>query len=79
MRDVTEEINEVHLTPWSDILKEHNIKTSPLTPYLDQELLCNNALSLDGSKICTTTGFTYEHPKLTTESLQEIITDFQEL
>ncbi|KAI1315529.1 hypothetical protein EDD11_000675 [Mortierella claussenii] len=79
MTEVTEEINEVHLAPWSEILKAHNIKTSPLTPYLDQELLCNNALSLDGTKICTTTGFTYNHPKLTTESLREVIADFQEL
>ncbi|KAF9423767.1 hypothetical protein BGZ76_003614 [Entomortierella beljakovae] len=79
MKDATEEINETHLAPWSDILKANNIKVSPLTPYLDQELLCNNALSLDGTKICTTTGFKYNHPKLTTESLRAIISDFQEL
>ncbi|KAG0008145.1 hypothetical protein BGZ80_003808, partial [Entomortierella chlamydospora] len=79
MKDATEEINELHLAPWSDILKAHKITTSPLTPYLDQELLLNNALSLDGTKICTSTGFTYDHPKLTTESLKEVIADFQEL
>ncbi|KAG0251713.1 hypothetical protein BG011_007426 [Mortierella polycephala] len=79
MKDATEEINEEHLAPWSEILKEHSIKTSPLTPYLDQELLCNNAVSLDGTKICKATGFSYEHPKLTEQSLREIITDFQDL
>lgn len=79
MSGATEEINEMHLSPWSDILKAHQITTSPLTPYLDQELLYNNAVSLDGSKITTVTGFKYERPTLTAESLQEIITDFQEL
>ncbi|KAI8599487.1 hypothetical protein EDD21DRAFT_355410 [Dissophora ornata] len=79
MKEATEDINEVHLAPWSEILKTHNITTSPLTPYLDQELLLNNALSLDGTKISTTTGFTYNHPKLTTDNLKEVISDFQEL
>ncbi|KAG0051811.1 hypothetical protein BGZ83_003287 [Gryganskiella cystojenkinii] len=79
MEGATEDTNEMHLAPWSDILKANNIKTSPLTPYLDQELLLNNALSLNGTKICTATGFKYEHPKMTEASLREIITDFQEL
>ncbi|KAG0202929.1 hypothetical protein BGX28_004715 [Mortierella sp. GBA30] len=79
MKEATEETNDMHLGPWSDLLKAGQIKTSPLTPYLDQELLCNNALSLDGTKICITTGFKYEHPKVTEQSLREIITDFQDL
>ncbi|KAG0007057.1 hypothetical protein BGZ65_010259 [Modicella reniformis] len=79
MKGATEDINEMHLEPWSEILKAHNIKTSPLTPYLDQELLRDNDISLDGAKICTVTGFKYEYPQMTTESLREIIADFQEL
>ncbi|CAO3572990.1 unnamed protein product [Mortierella alpina] len=79
MKEATEETNDMHLGPWSNLLKAAQIKSSPLTPYLDQELLCNNALSLDGTKICVSTGFTYEHPKVTTQSLREIIMDFQEL
>ena len=79
MKEATEETNDMHLGPWSNLLKAAQIKSSPLTPYLDQELLCNNALSLDGTKICVSTGFIYEHPKVTTQSLREIITDFQEL
>ncbi|KAI1316791.1 hypothetical protein EDD11_009457 [Mortierella claussenii] len=79
MKEVADETNDMHLAPWAELLKSHDIKTSPLTPYLDQELLCNNALSLDGTKICVTTGFKYEHPQVTTESLREVIKDFQEL
>ncbi|RUS33799.1 LOW QUALITY PROTEIN: hypothetical protein BC938DRAFT_483813 [Jimgerdemannia flammicorona] len=51
IESVTEETNEKHLAPWADILKASRIKSSPLTPYLDKELLYKNALSVDGTKI----------------------------
>ncbi|KAG0251950.1 hypothetical protein BG011_007300 [Mortierella polycephala] len=79
MKNLHEDTNDMHLAPWSELLKKSNIKSSPLTPYLDQELLCGDALALDGTKICVTTGFIYEYPKLTEQSLREIITDFQAL
>lgn len=65
--------------PWYSLLKNQNIKNSPLTPYLDKESLFTQELSVDGSKICISTGFQYEHPKLTEASLREIIKDFQTL
>ncbi|KAG0239229.1 hypothetical protein BGW41_007845 [Actinomortierella wolfii] len=79
MKDATEDINDKHLPPWSELLKEHNITSSPLTPYLDQELLYDNAVSIDGTKITVTTGFKYEHPKLEEKSLRAIIEDFQQM
>ncbi|KAF9903727.1 hypothetical protein EC991_003421 [Linnemannia zychae] len=78
-KETAEETNDMHLGPWADILKSQNIKTSPLTPYLDADLLAKNALSLDGNQISVSTGFKYEHPKLTEQSLREIISDFQNL
>jgi hypothetical protein len=86
MKNVTEEINDKHLKPWSElckvcappslpssssrrsvppfgcvwltaslpVLQAHGITNTPLTPYLDQELLYNNSLSVDGSKIEST-------------------------
>lgn len=76
LADVTEEINEKHLQPWSDICKRHGVSNSPLTPYLDQELLYNNSLSVDGSKIERDLGFKYDVPTLTEASLREIINEF---
>jgi len=60
---VTEEVNDKHLKPWSDLCKAANILNTPLTPYLDQELLYNNSLSVDGSAI-EATGFVYDVPKV---------------
>jgi len=75
MRTVAETANEKHLKPWSDLCKAHNITNSPLTPYLDEELLYNNAYSIDGTKI-TKTGFVYKHPELKEETLRQTIKGF---
>jgi len=77
LADVTDEINEKHLAPWAELLRNSRIKGSPLTPFLDQELLYNNALAVDGSKITRVTGFEYSVPILTTEKVAEVIDGFK--
>jgi len=72
MKSVTEEANDKHLKPWSDLCKKANISNTPLTPYLDPELLYNNSLSVDGSAI-EETGFKYDHPTLTEAGMRSII------
>ncbi|ORX43849.1 NAD(P)-binding protein [Hesseltinella vesiculosa] len=79
LKSVVEDVNEKHLEPWANILKESGVQYSPLSPYLDPELLYNNALSVDGSAIERDTGFTYSVPKLTKDRLQEVIDNFKEL
>ncbi|KAI9326148.1 hypothetical protein DFJ73DRAFT_867078 [Zopfochytrium polystomum] len=73
---VTEDVNDEHLQPWSELCKAAGIVNTPLTPYLDKELLKDNALSVDGSKI-KSIGFTYEAPKMTDAALREVITEFE--
>jgi nucleoside-diphosphate-sugar epimerase len=72
MKSTTEEVNDKHLKPWSELCKKEGILNTPLTPYLDMELLYNNHLSVDGSKI-EGTGFKYDNPKMTEELLREQI------
>ncbi|KAI8987158.1 hypothetical protein BDB01DRAFT_849305 [Pilobolus umbonatus] len=75
---VIDAVNEKHLSPWADLLLRDEIHVTPLSPYLDEELLFNNALSVNGSKI-EETGFTYKVPYLTKERLVEIIDEFKAL
>jgi len=70
LKGTTETVNEKHLKPWSDLLKAEGLTNTPLTPYLDMELLDNHALSIDGSAI-TKTGFKYDHPEVTLQLLKE--------
>eukprot|EP01024_Parvocaulis_polyphysoides_P042205 TRINITY_DN38658_c0_g1_i1.p1 TRINITY_DN38658_c0_g1~~TRINITY_DN38658_c0_g1_i1.p1 ORF type:complete len:190 (+),score=24.45 TRINITY_DN38658_c0_g1_i1:82-570(+) len=72
LKMVTDEINEKHLKPWSDLCKEAGILMTPLTPYIDQELLYNNALAVDGNAV-ESLGFTYKVPKMTEELIREQI------
>jgi len=74
MKTVAETANEKHLKPWSDLCKAKGIQ-SPLTPYLDEELLYNNSLSIDGTKI-TKTGFSYQHQVMSEADLRETMDYF---
>ncbi|KAL7750824.1 hypothetical protein RI367_003781 [Sorochytrium milnesiophthora] len=77
LASVTEEVNETHLEPWSDLLKASQIANSPLTPYLDQELLYNNSTTVDGSKIEQKIGFKYTVPNVTEEKLREVVDGYK--
>lgn len=78
MKLVAETANEKHLKPWSDLCKTKGITNTPLTPYLDEELLYNNSYTVDGTKI-TKTGFAYTHPKMTEDSLKQVVDYFTQL
>ena len=77
MSAVVEAVNDKHLKPWSEVCKQHGINNTPLTPYLDQELLYNTNLSIDGSAI-EKIGFKYERPQLSEASLREQIAYFSD-
>ena len=72
MSDAVDVANERHLKPWSELLAEHNISNSPLSPFIHQELLENNNFFINGDAI-ESTGFTYSVPQMTEETLREQI------
>ncbi|TPX38041.1 hypothetical protein SmJEL517_g00044 [Synchytrium microbalum] len=76
LESVTEDVNDKHLQPWSDLCKAGGVQNTPLTPYLDKELLKDNALSIDGTRIEKELGFTYTVPTLTEAALREVVEDF---
>jgi nucleoside-diphosphate-sugar epimerase len=76
MKAVAETANDKHLQPWSQLCKDHKIVDTPLTPYLDEELLYNTPLYINGKKIVGL-GFKYDFPKVTSQLLTEVIRDFE--
>lgn len=72
MSSVVEEVNDKHMGPWADACNKDGVENSPLSPYIDQELLYNKHLYLKSGKLSLTTDFTYLYPKLTKESLKEV-------
>jgi nucleoside-diphosphate-sugar epimerase len=67
--------NDEHLKPFSDACKKYGINDTPLTPYLDEELIKETNTAVDGSAIVKL-GFKYDHPHVTAESLKEVVQDF---
>ncbi|ELU17602.1 hypothetical protein CAPTEDRAFT_178842 [Capitella teleta] len=78
LHDVVDDVNEKHMVPWGEACNIDDIQSTPLSPYIEEEVLRNKQLFVDGSKI-QQTGFTYRHPKLTKELLQSVIHEYIEL
>jgi len=78
MEHVTSTVNDKHVAPWSRMTKEKGIEITPLSPYLDKELLGNTHLTVDGSAI-EATGFRYEVPEVTTEKLREWVVYYEQM
>jgi len=69
------EVNEKHLKPWSDLCKQMKIYNTPLSPFLDKELLYQNHLFIDGSKI-ENFGFQYKIPEVTVDNFMEMVQSY---
>jgi len=67
--------NDQHLKPFSDACKKYGIQDTPLTPYLDEELIFPNPFSIDGTAI-TALGFKYDVPAPTVENLKAVLLDY---
>eukprot|EP01029_Cantina_marsupialis_P014342 TRINITY_DN31663_c0_g1_i1.p1 TRINITY_DN31663_c0_g1~~TRINITY_DN31663_c0_g1_i1.p1 ORF type:complete len:364 (-),score=120.46 TRINITY_DN31663_c0_g1_i1:1768-2859(-) len=72
LKSVAASANDKHLEPWGELKKEFNIRRTPLTPFIDAELLRNKSLNIDGSAI-EATGFEYSFARLAEESIRIVI------
>lgn len=71
MGDVIDEINDKHMTPWAELCRMDNIENTPLTPYMDAELLYHKHLNLDNTKL-KTFGYQLRYPMITQEIVEEV-------
>jgi hypothetical protein len=72
LEELVEEANDGHLAPWNEMLRNANVSATPLNPYLEKELLYNNPLCVDGSKL-KSTGFQCSCPTMTKELLDDSV------
>ncbi|PWU99010.1 hypothetical protein C4B63_10g444 [Trypanosoma cruzi] len=70
LEELVEEANDGHMEPWTKMLREHGISVTPLSPYLEPELLYDNPLAVDGSKL-RALGFRCSCPKVAKELLDD--------
>jgi nucleoside-diphosphate-sugar epimerase len=67
--------NDQHLKPFSDACKKYGIMDTPLTPYLDEELIKETPTAVVGTKI-EALGFKYDYPEITPALCKEVLDDF---
>jgi len=72
---LVEHVNDMHLKPFSDAMKGYGIHDTPLTPYLDEELIKDTETYIDGSAI-KKLGFSYDHKELNAATIKEVLQDF---
>jgi hypothetical protein len=72
MNTVVEEINDKHMGPWAEACNKDGVENSPLSPYIDKELLHNQHLYLHPGKLAQSTDFSYNYKKMTKEALKEV-------
>ncbi|XP_017769344.1 PREDICTED: uncharacterized protein LOC108557368 [Nicrophorus vespilloides] len=76
--NAADEANDKHLVAWANACQQDDIQNTPLSPYMDFELLQNKHLNLDGTKL-RNLGFTYTVPKPTVESIREALKYFLDM
>ncbi|XP_071439469.1 uncharacterized protein [Hetaerina americana] len=79
MATVVDEINDKHVGPWADACSTDGIENTPLTPYLDAEMLTNHHLRLDGTNLISAVNFVHDIPKINKDSVKEILDDYVEM
>ncbi|KAK3949278.1 hypothetical protein QBC32DRAFT_40338 [Pseudoneurospora amorphoporcata] len=80
LHDVVEDVNDELLGPWAGLLEDAGItKPGPLTPFMEEELLKDTDLSMDGSRLEELVGFNYEKPQINKELLQEVIESYKRM
>lgn len=75
--DALDEINDKHMAPWAQLCENNAIRNTPLTPFMEEELLDNRPLHLDNAKL-KASGYHLRHPLVTRELIVEVIGDFVE-
>jgi len=67
--------NDNHMGPWSEMTQKAGIKFTPLSPFLDKEILYNTPVNVDGSAI-ESIGFKYATPDMTKKLVEDEIQYF---
>ena len=79
---VVDDVNEEILQPWADMLKQKGLdggQGSPLSPFMEKELLKDSNLCLDGKKARDVLRWRCEKESLTEEGVREILASYERM
>lgn len=74
LESIASDANDKHVPIWHTLCQESKMKDTPVSPYIDQELLRGTDMCVDGKAIAKETAFkAYSQPKITYESIVALI------
>lgn len=75
LEDVVEEINEAHVSAWTEMLMKNKppIMNPVVTAYMDVYTLQKHTVAMSNEKIKRIVGYKLKHPLMTQEVLREIV------
>ena len=79
---VVDDVNDEILQPWADMIKRKGLDSgqgSPLTPFMEKELLKDHNLCLDGKKAREVLGWKVQRQGLTEEGVREILASWERM
>lgn len=68
---IVEEINDKHMAPWAEICLRDKTENTPLSPFMDAELIQHCHLNLSNEKL-KSTGYRLKMPIFIQESIEEV-------
>ncbi|KAJ5719032.1 hypothetical protein N7493_007487 [Penicillium malachiteum] len=78
--DVVDEMNEVSLQEWADLVEKSNIvRPGPIGPFLERDVLKDQDMSIDGSFFEKTTGWKPVHEKFDAGSIREMVDSYKRM
>jgi hypothetical protein len=77
---VVDDVNDEILDPWAELQEKAGVtRTTPLSPFMEKELLKDADLSMDNSSFMKETNFTYEHPQITKAEVETVIESYKRM
>ncbi|KAI9700463.1 MAG: hypothetical protein M1820_006762 [Bogoriella megaspora] len=77
---VVDDVNDETLDPWSDMLKRSGcVGNTPLSPFMEKELLQDKEFNLNGSRFENTVGFRYKHERITKQEVEDVIESYKRM
>jgi nucleoside-diphosphate-sugar epimerase len=78
--DIVDDMNEVSLQAWADLLSEKQIvRPGPINPFLEKDVIKDVDLCIDGSLFETTTGFRPLREGFNADAVGEMIDSYQRM
>jgi len=75
LSSIADEANDKHVPGWTKLCQEYKVANTPLSPYIDKELLANHSLFVDGTLITKEYGLEYTK-KVTEDTIRAQIMSF---